>query len=86
VHRFNYRTETNESVEEVLLDQRKGQANHLLVDSQIKAELVQQFAARSIAGYPISERALADAVNVLTTARKSGSSNQPVWLRSKWIV
>jgi len=37
-------------------------------------------------GYPISERALADAVNVLTTARKSGSSNQPVWLRSEWIV
>jgi hypothetical protein len=50
-------------VEEVLLDKRKGQTNDLLVDSQVKAELVQQFAARSIAGYSVSGKALAEAVN-----------------------
>jgi len=53
----------NEDVEEVLLDKRKGQTNDLLVDSQVKAELVQQFAARSIAGYSVSGKALAEAVN-----------------------
>ncbi|MCK5517179.1 MAG: hypothetical protein KAI39_09920 [Desulfobulbaceae bacterium] len=53
----------NEDVTEVLLDKRKGQTNDLLVDPQVKAELVQQFAARSIAGYPISGKALAEAVN-----------------------
>lgn len=53
----------NEDVAEVLLDKRKGQTNDLLVDSQVKAELVQQFAARSIAGYSVSGKALAEAVN-----------------------
>jgi len=53
----------NEDVVEVLSDKRKGQSNDLLVDPQVKAELVQQFAARSIAGYSVSGRALADAVN-----------------------
>lgn len=50
-------------VAEVLLDKRKGQTNDLLVDPQVKAELVQQFAARSIAGYSVSGKALAKAVN-----------------------
>lgn len=50
-------------VAEVLLDKRKGQANDLLVDHQVKAELVQQFAARSIAGYSVSGKAIAEAVN-----------------------
>lgn len=50
-------------VAEVLLDKRKGQTNDLLVDSRVKAELVQQFAARSIAGYSVSGKALAKAVN-----------------------
>lgn len=53
----------NEDVAEVLLDKRKGQTNDLLVDPQVKAELVQQFAARSIAGYSVSGKALAKAVN-----------------------
>jgi len=53
----------NEDDVEVLLDQRKGQSQDLLVGPQVKAELVQQFAARSIAGYPVSGRALAVAVN-----------------------
>ncbi len=53
----------NEDVSEVLLDKRKGQTSDLLVDPQVKAELVQQFAARSIAGYSVSGKALAEAVN-----------------------
>lgn len=53
----------NEDVAEVLLDKRKGQTNDLLVDPQVKAELVRQFAARSIAGYSVSGKALAEAVN-----------------------
>ncbi len=53
----------NEDVAGVLLDKRKGQTNDLLVDPQVKAELVQQFAARSIAGYSVSGKALAEAVN-----------------------
>ncbi len=53
----------NEGVTEVLTDKRKGQANDLLFDSQVKAELVQQFAARSIAGHSVSGKALAEVVN-----------------------
>jgi len=53
----------NEDVAKVLLDKRKGQTSDLLVDHQVKAELVQQFAARSIAGYSVSGKALAEAVN-----------------------
>ena len=53
----------NEDVAEVLLDKRKGQTNDLLVGSQVKAELVQQFVARSIVGYSVSGKALAEAVN-----------------------
>ena len=53
----------NEDIAEVLLDKRKGQTNDLLVDSQVRAELVQQFAARAIAGYSVSGKALAEAVN-----------------------
>ncbi len=53
----------DEDVAEVLLDKRKGQTNDLLVDPQVKAELIQQFAARSIAGYSVSGKALAEAIN-----------------------
>jgi len=53
----------NEDIAEVLLDKRKGQTSDLLVDPQVKAELVQQFAARSIAGCSVSGKALAKAVN-----------------------
>ena len=48
---------------EVLLDQRKEQSQDLLVGPQVKAELIQQFAARLIAGDAVSGRALAAAVN-----------------------
>lgn len=53
----------NEDVGEVLLDKRKGQTSDLLVNSRVKAELIQQFAACAIAGYSISGKALAEAVN-----------------------
>ena len=53
----------NEDVAEVLLDKRRGQTSDLLVDPKVKAELVQQFAARSIAGYSVSGKALTEAVN-----------------------
>jgi len=52
-----------EDIAEVLIDKRKGQKTDLLVDTQVKSELVRQFAARSIAGYSISGKALAEAVN-----------------------
>jgi hypothetical protein len=50
-------------VTEVLVDKRKGQEHDLLVDSQVKAELVQQFAARAIAGYSVSSQALTETIN-----------------------
>ena len=53
----------SEDVAEVLLDKRRGQTKDLLVNHQVKAELVQQFAARSIAGYSVSGKALAAAIN-----------------------
>ena len=53
----------NKDVAEVLLDKRRGQTSDLLVGPQVKAELIQQFAARSIAGYSVSGKALAEAVN-----------------------
>jgi len=53
----------DEDVAEVLLDKRKGQTSDLLVDLPVKAELVQQFTARSIAGYSVSGKALAEVIN-----------------------
>ena len=53
----------NKDIQEVLVDKRQGQTNDLLVDLQVKAELVQQFAARSIAGYSVSGKALAEVIN-----------------------
>ncbi len=53
----------NEGVKEVLIDKRKGQKHDLQVNPQVKAELVQQFAARSIAGYSISSQSLTEILN-----------------------
>ena len=53
----------NEDVTEVLVDKRKGQKHDLRVNSEVKAELVQQFAARSIAGYSVSSQALTEIIN-----------------------
>lgn len=53
----------NEGVKEVLIDKRKGQKYDLRVNPQVKAELVQQFAARSIAGYSVSSQTLTEILN-----------------------
>lgn len=53
----------NEGVKEVLIDKRKGQKHDLQVNPQVKAELVQQFAARSIAGYSVSSQSLTKILN-----------------------
>jgi len=53
----------HEGVTEVLVDKRKGQKHDLRVNPQVKAELVQQFAARSIAGYSVSSQELTEIIN-----------------------
>ncbi|PXF57302.1 MAG: hypothetical protein C4B58_10405 [Deltaproteobacteria bacterium] len=53
----------HEGVTEVLVDKRKGQKHDLRVNPQVKAELVQQFAARLIAGYSVSSQALTEIIN-----------------------
>lgn len=53
----------DEGVKEVLIDKRKGQKHDLQVNPQVKAELVQQFAARSIAGYSVSSQSLTEILN-----------------------
>jgi len=53
----------NEGVKEVLIDKRIGQKRDLRVNPQVKAELVQQFAARSIAGYSVSSQSLTEVLN-----------------------
>lgn len=53
----------NEGVKEVLIDKRKGQKQDLQVNQQVKAELVQQFAARSIAGHSVSSQSLTEILN-----------------------
>jgi hypothetical protein len=53
----------NEGVKEVLIDKRKGQKYDLRVNPQVKAELVQQFAARSITGHSVSSQSLTKILN-----------------------
>ena len=53
----------HDGVTEVLVDKRKGQKHDLRVNIQVKAELVQQFAARLIAGYSVSSQALTEIIN-----------------------
>jgi len=53
----------HEGVTEVLVDKRKGQKHDFRVNPQVKAELVQQFAARSIAGHSVSSQDLAQIIN-----------------------
>ena len=54
----------NNDVAEVLIDQRKGQKQDILVDSSVKAELIQQFAARAVTGYSTSSQDLTEIINV----------------------
>ncbi len=53
----------NKGVKQVLIDKRQGQKHDLQVNQQVKAELVQQFAARSIAGYSVSSQSLTRILN-----------------------
>lgn len=53
----------NEGVTEVLIDKRKGQKQDFLVDLSVKAELIQQFAARAVTGHSISSQALTELIN-----------------------
>ncbi len=50
-------------VSKVLVDKRQGQKQDFLVDKTIKAELIQNFAARAVTGYSISSHALAAIIN-----------------------
>jgi deoxycytidylate deaminase len=54
----------NNGVTEVLIGKRKGQKQDLLVDSSVKAELIQHFAARAVIGYSTSSQALTEIINV----------------------
>ena len=53
----------NHDVPEVLIDKRKGQTKDFLVDIEVKAELIQNFAARVISEHPTSSRVLTEIIN-----------------------
>jgi hypothetical protein len=53
----------NYGVTEVLVDKRKGQKQDFRFDLSVKAELIQQFAARAVTGYPTSSQALTKIIN-----------------------
>lgn len=50
-------------VTEVLIDKRKGQKKDFLVDLEVKAELILNFAARAVSGYSLSSQVLTDIIN-----------------------
>ncbi len=50
-------------VAEVLIDKRKGQQKDFRINQEIKADLIQNFAARAISGYSTSSQALTDVIN-----------------------
>lgn len=50
-------------VTDVLVDKRKGQKQDFRVDLKVKGELIQNFAARSVAGYSISSESLTNVIN-----------------------
>ena len=47
-----------DGITEVLIDKRKGQKQDFRVDLPVKAELIQQFAARAVTGHSTSSQAL----------------------------
>ncbi len=53
----------NYDVPEVLIDERKGQTKDFLVDLEVKAELIQNFAARVISGHSTSSQVLTEIIN-----------------------
>jgi len=50
-------------VAEILIDKRKGQKQDFRVNQEIKADLIQNFAARAISGYSTSSQALTNDIN-----------------------
>lgn len=68
-------------VAEVLIDKRKGQKQDFRVNQEIKADLIQNFAARAISGYSTSSQALTDIVN--ERQKTSISSRTIRWHMSK---
>lgn len=55
----------NNDLTEVLIDKRKGQKQDIIVDSSVKAELIQQFAARAVTGYSTSSQDLTTVLNIV---------------------
>jgi hypothetical protein len=53
----------NEDLIEVLVDKRKGQKKDFRVNQSVKAELIQNFAARAVTGHSISSNNLAELIN-----------------------
>lgn len=53
----------SDGVTEVLVDKRKGQKQDFRVDSSVKAEIIQHFAARLMTGHSISSHAIAELIN-----------------------
>ena len=53
----------NDDVDFVLIDKRQGQKSDYRVGSEKKAEIIQQFAARSVAGHSTSSEVLAEIIN-----------------------
>ena len=54
-----------------LIDKRQGQKQDYLFSSEIKAELVQQFAANAVTGRPISSRIISEELNKAANSRMS---------------
>ena len=71
----------NDGVTEVLIDKRKGQKQDFLVDSSVKAELIQHFAARAVIGYSTSSQALTEIINA--TQNTNISSRTIRWHMNK---
>jgi hypothetical protein len=62
---------TQADVPESLVDQRKGQKRDYVVKTEVKAELIQQLVARTIAGKPTSSEVIAEQVKKRTKTEVS---------------
>jgi len=71
----------NHDVPEVFIDKRKGQTKDFLVDLEVKAELIENFAARVISGHPTSSRVLTEIIN--DHQKKNISSRTIRWHMNK---
>ena len=53
----------NEDLTEVLVDKRKGQKKDFRVNSSVKADIIKNFAARTVTGHSISSHKIAELIN-----------------------